>query len=220
MIECRQLWKSFGSIAALTDAHLSIAAGECVALLGPSGSGKTTLLRLIAGFERADSGTVSIDGQIVSNHAVHVEPAKRGVGMVFQQLALWPHLTVEEQIRLVLHAWPKGNERNQNARSSRVKEMLALVKLADKLQRFPHQLSGGEQQRLALARALAPSPKILLLDEPLSNLDPELRRELRAEMSKVIQAAGTTTLMVTHVLEDAETMATRIVKMEKGKITE
>lgn len=213
MIECQQLKKSFGTVVALAEANLSVARGECVALLGPSGSGKTTLLRLIAGFEHADSGHVSIEGQVVSNHAVHVEPAKRGVGMVFQQLALWPHLRVEQQIRLVLHAWPASE------RARRVAEMLALVKLDDKAKRYPHELSGGEQQRLALARALAPSPKILLLDEPLSNLDLELRRELREELKRIIRATHTTTLMVTHLPDDAEAMATRVVRMEKGKVT-
>jgi len=213
MIECRQLKKTFGPVIALAEANLSIAKGECVALVGPSGCGKTTLLRLIAGFERADDGTVSIEGQVVSNHAVHVEPARRGVGMVFQQLALWPHLTAAEQIRLVLHA------RKRDARATRVEEMLALVQLVDKANRYPHELSGGEQQRLALARALAPSPKILLLDEPLSNLDPELRRELRVELCRIIRSTGTTMLMVTHLPDDAEAMATRIVRMETGKIT-
>ena len=132
--------------------------------------------------------------------------------MVFQQLALWPHLTAEQQLRLVLHGWPKAK------RPHRVDEMLAMVKLVGKGKRFPYELSGGEQQRLALARALAPSPKILLLDEPLSNLDLELRRELREEMSRLIALAGTTTLMVTHLRDDAETMATRIVRMEKGRV--
>jgi iron(III) transport system ATP-binding protein len=212
MIECVQLRKSFGSVVALAEASLSIAKGECVALLGPSGSGKTTLLRLIAGLEHADNGHVSIERTIVSNHAVHVEPAKRGVGMVFQQLALWPHLTVERHLRLVLHACPEAE------RSRRLGEMLEMVKLGDKLKRYPHELSGGEQQRLALARALAPSPKILLLDEPLSNLDPELRRELRTELKRIIQATSTTTLMVTHLPDDAEAMATRVLRMEKGRI--
>jgi iron(III) transport system ATP-binding protein len=212
MIECRQLKKRFGPVVALDEVNLSVAAGECVAVVGPSGGGKTTLLRLVAGLERADAGTISIAGQLVSNHAVHVEPARRGIGMMFQQLALWPHLTVARQLALVLHAWPKAE------RARRVEEMLALVKLDDKAGRYPHELSGGEQQRLALARALAPAPKILLLDEPLSNLDPELRRELRAELVRIIGAAGTTTLLVTHLPEDAEAMASRALRMEKGRL--
>ncbi|MSR65401.1 MAG: ABC transporter ATP-binding protein [Verrucomicrobiae bacterium] len=218
MIECRQLKKSFGSAVAVAEATLAVAKGECVALLGPSGCGKTTLLRLIAGLERADDGMVAIDGQTVSNHTIHLEPSKRGVGMVFQQLALWPHLTAEQQIRIVLHAWPKSNDRKRDACATRVGEMMALVRLDDKAKRYPHELSGGEQQRLALARALAPSPKILLLDEPLSNLDVELRRELRAELSRIIRAAGTTMLMVTHLPDDAEAMASRVLRMEKGRI--
>lgn len=212
MIECHQLRKSFGPVVALAEANLSLSRAESVALLGPSGSGKTTLLRLIAGFERADGGTIRIDGQVVENHDVHVEPAKRGVGMLFQQLALWPHLTVEKQITLVLHALPKEE------RGHRVKEMLSLVKLADEAGRYPHELSGGQQQRLALARALAPAPKVLLLDEPLSNLDVDLRRELRTEVRKIIRAAGITTLMVTHSPEDAEAMAGRVLRMERGRI--
>lgn len=212
MIDCKQLKKSFGSVVAVADASLSVSKGDCVALLGPSGCGKTTLLRLIAGLERVEDGTVSVDGQLVSNHVVHIEPAKRGVGMVFQQLALWPHLTAEQQLRIVLHALPK-TERGQ-----RIEKMLAMVKLNDKAKRYPHELSGGEQQRLALARALAPSPRILLLDEPLSNLDAELRRELREEVKKIIDATGTTMLMVTHLPDDAEVMATRVLRMEKGRV--
>lgn len=213
MIECLQLGKSFGNTVAVAGVDLSIAKGECVALLGPSGCGKTTLLRLIAGLEKADEGTISIDGQCVSNHAVHIEPSKRGVGMVFQQLALWPHLTVARQLEIVLHGQPKAD------RPKRIAEMLMLVKLGDKTTRYPHELSGGEQQRLALARALAPSPNILLLDEPLSNLDVELRKELREELKKIITTSGTTMLMVTHLPDDAEAMAGRILRMEKGKIT-
>jgi iron(III) transport system ATP-binding protein len=132
--------------------------------------------------------------------------------MMFQNLALWPHLRAEGQLRLVLHAWPKAE------RWKRVEEMLAMVKLSDKGKRFPHELSGGEQQRLALARALAPAPKVLLLDEPLSNLDPELRLEIRMELKRIIRSTGTTTLMVTHLPEDAEAMAARIARMEKGRI--
>jgi iron(III) transport system ATP-binding protein len=183
--------------------------GEVLALLGPSGCGKTTTLRLIAGFERPDEGTIALDGTDVAGPGRFVPAERRRVGVVFQDYALFPHLTVARNVGY-------GVERSQ--RRDRVAAMLELVGLADEADRFPHELSGGQQQRVALARALAPEPALVLLDEPFSNLDAALRADVRAEVRAILADAKATTVVVTHDQEEALSIADRIAVMRGGRI--
>jgi ABC-type nitrate/sulfonate/bicarbonate transport system ATPase subunit len=199
-VELERVAKSFGAAAVLRELSLAVEEGEVLALLGPSGSGKTTLLRLLAGFEEADRGAIRIGGADVTN----VPPARRGVGMVFQHYALFPHLDVGENVAFGLAGLDKGEA------SRRVTEVLALVDLAGFERRAVTRLSGGQQQRVALARALAPAPRLLLLDEPLSNLDPTLRERTRRALSTVLARLGITTVLVTHEQEEAFDLAQRI----------
>lgn len=192
----------------LRDFSMAAQAGQCTALLGPSGCAKSTVLRLIAGLERAHKGTITIGEQILSGPSSHIPPEKRGVGMVFQDYGLFPHMTVRKNVSYGLH----GLARNQ--REDRVRETLALVGLEDLATRYPHQLSGGQQQRVALARALAPYPRVLLLDEPFSNLDADLKTQVRSELGVVLQKAGVTSILVTHDVADAEALAHSIVRMK------
>ncbi len=203
--------KRFGSVVALDDARLEVARGEIVALLGPSGCGKTTLLRTIAGFERPETGTIELGGRTVVGPDCHVPPEARQVGMVFQDYALFPHLTVAENVGF-------GLRRADRAR--RVPAVLAVVDLCGHGERYPHQLSGGQQQRVALARALAPSPSVVLLDEPWSNVDPQLRAALRQEVSAILRPLGVTVLLVTHDREEAFSLADRIALMRDGSIVQ
>ena len=183
MIRLEAVTKHFGAVAAVDTASLCVARGEIVALLGPSGCGKTTLLRLIAGFERPDGGSVTVDGRLVASPAAWVAPEARRVGMVFQDYALFPHLTVAGNVGFGLP---------RRTRASRVPELLTIVGLDGLERRYPHELSGGQQQRVALARALAPAPELVLLDEPWSNVDPFLRESLRAEVAEIIRPLGVT----------------------------
>jgi iron(III) transport system ATP-binding protein len=201
----------FGDDAAVRGADLEVAGGEIVALLGPSGCGKTTLLRTIAGFERPDDGLVEIGGRRVAGEDAWVPPEGRGVGMVFQDYALFPHLTVAENIGFGL---PRRD------RAQRVPTLLALVDLCGLGGRYPHELSGGQQQRVALARALAPAPRVVLLDEPWSNVDPQLRAELRHEVAAVLRPLDVTALLVTHDREEAFSLADRIALMRDGEIVQ
>lgn len=208
---------------------LSVKKGELVTVLGPSGSGKTTLLRLIAGFERPDEGSVVIDGRVVADATHWVEPEDRGVGMVFQDYALFPHLTVFENIAfgLDLTPWPpsggvtpplqRGGAGGEVLRA-RVLELLRLVGLDGFAGRYPHELSGGEQQRVALARSLATNPKVLLLDEPFSNLDADLRPKMRAELKLLLQRLNCTTIFVTHDQEEAFELADRVAVLNAGHV--
>jgi iron(III) transport system ATP-binding protein len=193
---------------------LVIQPGEIVALLGPSGCGKTTTLRLVAGFESPDSGAISIAGTVVADEGRHLAPEKRGVGMVFQDYALFPHLDVEGNISFGLRGVPRGQ------RAARLEELLELTGLVEFKDRFPHQLSGGQQQRVAIARALAPRPHVLLLDEPFSNLDTEMRYQMRAEVRELIKASGTTAILVTHDQQEAMTVADRVAVMLDGVIAQ
>jgi iron(III) transport system ATP-binding protein len=191
---------------------LAVGQGEIVALLGPSGCGKTTTLRLIAGFETPDAGSIVIGARTVASATVAVPPEERGVGVVFQDYALFPHLTVEENVAFGLHRLARP------ARQGRVGEVLRLVDLTRLARRYPHELSGGQQQRVALARALAPAPGVMLLDEPFSNLDTDLRSQMRAEVERVLRATGTTAVFVTHDQEEAFAIADRVGVLNAGRL--
>jgi iron(III) transport system ATP-binding protein len=190
-------------------ADLEVRAGELLAVLGPSGCGKTTLLRLIAGFERPDSGSVTVAGEEVAGPDRWVPPEKRRIGMVFQDYALFPHLSVERNVGF-------GCSGEKGA----VRRTLELVGLQHKAERFPHELSGGERQRVALARALAPNPAVVLLDEPFSNLDATLRAGLRREVELILRDAEATALLVTHDQEEALSLADRVAVMRDGRIAQ
>ncbi|MBC8075555.1 MAG: ABC transporter ATP-binding protein, partial [Chloroflexales bacterium] len=209
-VVCRGVHKQYGAVRAVVDVDLTLASGQLLALLGPSGCGKTTLLRLLAGFEPPDTGTISIGGRQVAGPNGLVPPEQRRVGMVFQDYALFPHLSLKENIAYGL---PRSN-----GRDARVAELLALVGLESLGTRSPHQLSGGQQQRAALARALAPGPAVMLLDEPFSNLDASLRRTVRSEVRRILQAAGATVLFVTHDQEEALSLADQVAVMLEGRI--
>ncbi|MBS1180248.1 MAG: potA 7 [Proteobacteria bacterium] len=208
-IEISHLKKSFGPNTVVHDFSLSIDKGEFVSFLGPSGCGKTTILRMIAGFESATSGSISVGGAEMT----HLPPAKRNVGMVFQAYALFPNLTVAGNIGFGLKI--AGKERGEI--DARVAEMLELIKLPDLGGRYPYQLSGGQQQRVALARALAIKPQVLLLDEPLSALDAKIRVSLREEIRSLQRELGITTVFVTHDQEEALSISDRIVVMNEGR---
>lgn len=198
--------------AAVADLTLEIGEGEVVVLLGPSGSGKTTVLRLVAGFERPDAGEVHIVGRRVAGGEVWVPPEARGVGMVFQDYALFPHLTAAENVAFGLHCLQRID------RGPRVRQVLGLVGMLDFASRYPHELSGGEQQRVALARALAPRPFAVLLDEPFSNLDRDLRSQLREEVRAVLRHTGTSALFVTHDQEEALLLGDRVALLRDGRL--
>jgi ABC-type Fe3+/spermidine/putrescine transport system ATPase subunit len=216
------LEKRFGALAAASNVSLTAAAGEIVALLGPSGSGKTTVLRLTAGFEAPDSGRVVVEGEDVTR----VPPERRRFGMVFQHYALFPHMTVGENVAFGVASRGdahrkvarRRNGENPDAVRQRVAEMLALAGLSGFEDRRVTELSGGQQQRVALARALAPSPRVLLLDEPLSNLDPTLREKTRRELKRAIRRIGITTLFVTHEQEEAFELGDRIAVLNAGRL--
>ncbi len=196
---------------AVDELSLSVDPGEVMCLLGPSGCGKTTLLRLIAGFERPDAGTVEVAGKVVASDRVMARPEERRIGFVFQDFALFPHLTVLDNVAFGL----KGTRDEKRRRAA---EVLALVGLTVFDSRYPHQLSGGQQQRVALARALAPRPHILLLDEPFSNLDASLRGSTRDEVRAILARSGITAIVVTHDQEEALSFGDRVAVMRDGKL--
>ena len=207
--------KRFGPRAVVDDVSLEVAAGETLAILGPSGCGKTTLLRLVAGLEVPDSGEIRLDGSPVATAGRMLVPAhRRRIGFVFQDLALWPHLTVRGSLRFVMGS-VHVEKRTWNDRIERVLGLVRIEALAD---RYPHQLSGGEQQRSAVARALVAEPRVLLLDEPFSSLDPDLRQVLRGELRDMQRALGLTALYVTHDREDARALADRVLTMGDGRV--
>ncbi|MGA0609968.1 ABC transporter ATP-binding protein [Caldimonas sp. KR1-144] len=189
-----------------------LARGEIGVLIGPSGCGKTSVLRSIAGLERPESGRIVLDGRTLTGDGVHVLPEQRRIGMVFQDYALFPHLTVAQNVAFGLHALPRAE------REARVARLLDLVGLGHAAQRAPHQLSGGQQQRIALARALAPQPELLLLDEPFSSLDVDLRERLAQELRAILKQTGTTALFVTHDQLEAFALGDAIGVMHRGRL--
>ena len=208
--------KRFGQVRAVDGLDLEIEDGRFVCLLGPSGCGKTTTLRMLAGLEFPDSGRIRSGERVLSDGdtGAFVAPEKRGVGLVFQSYALWPHMTVAQNIAFGLEErrWPRDR------RTARVRELLELLRIGDLGSRYPSQLSGGQQQRVALARSLAPGTDLLLLDEPLSNLDAQLRLEMRAELKRLHERIGTTIVFVTHDQLEAMTMATDVAVMKDGRL--
>ncbi len=199
---------------AVNGLSLAVEEGEIVALLGPSGCGKTTTLRLIAGFEAPDAGTVSLRGDVVAGPGRFVAPEARGVGIVFQDYALFPHLSVDDNVGFGL------DRLDRSARRARIGDVLDLVGLEGFGGRFPHELSGGQQQRVAVARALAPAPALLLLDEPFSNLDADLRAQMRDDVEAILRNTGTTAVFVTHDQEEAFTLADRVGVLHGGRIAQ
>ena len=215
------LFKKYGKAQAVEDVSFVLNEGSIMALVGPSGCGKTTTLRLIAGFEIPENGTIELQGKVVASKLEFVTPDKRHVGMVFQDYALFPHLTVFENIAFGLKS------KNSNGKVSKsdfintvVQQAISLVGLDGFSDRMPHQLSGGEQQRVAIARALAPKPSVLLLDEPFSNLDANLRNRLRKDVKSILKEVGCSTIFVTHDQEEAFLIADQIGMMLEGKVVQ
>lgn len=209
-LRCRGLTKRFAGVTAVNRASLDVKSGTLLALLGPSGCGKTTLLRLIAGLEQPHGGTIEVAGHTVESDSVHLPPERRQVGLVFQEYALFPHLSVADNVAFGL---PRGADR-----AARVEDLLGQVGLDGLGARMPHELSGGQQQRVALARALAPGPRLIMLDEPFSNLDPALREGVRREVRRVLRAAKATAIVVTHDQEEALSLADEVAVMMDGRI--
>ncbi|RYM33065.1 ABC transporter ATP-binding protein [Brumimicrobium glaciale] len=214
MLAIHSLSKSFdkGKNYALENVTFDLKEGDVCAIVGESGSGKTTLVRLIAGLERPDHGSIALDGNIIASLDKFVQPEKRKIGLVFQEYALFPHLTILENVLY-------GISKLKN-KKIRAQEMLDLVGLSEMGKRYPHQLSGGQQQRVALARALAPEPTLLILDEPFSNLDAMLRMQLRNEIFDIIKKTGVTVLFVTHDTQDALSVADEILILQNGKVVQ
>ncbi len=211
-VTVRDVAHAYGSTPVLHDLSFALAPGEIGCLLGPSGCGKSTLLRCVAGFEPVRAGTIALSDTVVSTPAMLVPPERRSIGMVFQDYALFPHLTVAGNVAFGL------SSQTAAARSARVREMLDLVGMQAQSTRYPHELSGGQQQRVALARALAPAPGLMLLDEPFSSLDVDLRERLSLEVRAILQTTGTTALLVTHDQREAFAFADVIGVMREGAI--
>lgn len=212
-LEVRHLTRSFDGRVAVDDVSLSIEPGQVTCLLGPSGCGKSTTLRIIAGVDRQDAGDIRVDGRAISSAEVNVPPEERRIGLMFQDFALFPHLSVAGNIAFGLN----GTRTEQR---QRVEELLARVGMSAYIDRYPHELSGGEQQRVALARALAPKPSIMLMDEPFSGLDDRLRDGIRDETLELLKEAGTAVLLVTHEPAEAMRMADEIALMRAGRIVQ
>jgi iron(III) transport system ATP-binding protein len=216
ILQLQGITKAYGKRTVVKDVSLEVATGESIAVLGPSGSGKTTVLRLIAGLERPNAGEIWIDGRRVAGDGRNAVPAyERQVGFVFQDLALWPHLTVRANLAFVVASTAVA----KHQRAARIDDQLRVCRIDPHLaDRYPHELSGGEQQRVALARALVGTPRLLLLDEPFSNLDADLRVALRQELADLQRQLRLTTIYVTHDPADATALAERIVVMRDGGI--
>ena len=217
MLTVEGVWKSFGSVPVLEDISFSVSKASTLVLLGPSGCGKTTLLRVIAGLERPDKGEVWRGEELLSGDGTYVDVRHRRIGMVFQDLALFPHMTV---FKNVAYGLPPGQRRNREIREREVSDAIALVNLEGLEHRRPHQLSGGQQQRVALARALVPRPEVILFDEPFASLDTSLRIEVRSEVHELLHALGTTAVFVTHDQEEAFVIGEEVVVMKDKRIVQ
>ena len=213
-LEIKNLKRAYGGRAVVDDVSLNIMPGQVTCLLGPSGCGKSTTLRMIAGVEIQDSGSIHVDGKLICDTVFNVPPERREIGLMFQDFALFPHLSVADNVGFGLKTGTKAE------RHGRIKELLERVDLLRFIDGYPHQLSGGEQQRVALARALAPRPKIMLMDEPFSGLDNRLRDDIRDETLGILKEEGTAVLLVTHEPEEAMRMADEIALMRDGKIVQ
>ena len=213
-VELHGVYKAFGPVPALRGVDLVMPAGELTAVVGPSGCGKTTMLRLISGLDAPDRGQLSIGGEVMAGNGRWTPPERRGVGLLFQQLALFPHLDVAGNVGYGLRRL------HRSARRARVEELLEVVGLSGYEHRYPDQLSGGQAQRVALARALAPRPTVMLLDEPFSSLDVGLKAELRAEVRRILEAEGVTTVLVTHDQEEALSLGDQAVVMLEGRVAQ
>lgn len=209
-VEAVDLHHSRGERAILDGFCLNVHEREFIALFGKSGSGKTTILRLVAGLDAPDSGEIWLSGELASESGrILIPPRQRKIGFVFQDLALWPHMTVAESLEFVL----RSTGINANKRRERISEVLSAAHIPDLGDRYPHQLSGGEQQRAAIARALAPSPRLLLLDEPMSSLDAELKAKLGAELGSTHRTLGLTIIYVTHDLSEVRDQVGRVISL-------
>jgi iron(III) transport system ATP-binding protein len=217
-----QVTKRFGEREVIAPLDLEVPNGAFVALLGPSGCGKTTLLRMVAGLESPSSGEIRIGDRPIYSSAsgVDLPPEERGFGMVFQSYAVWPHMTVEGNVAYPLRVGARKRSLTEEARAKACARALELVHLTELRERYPHQLSGGQQQRVALARGLAMEPPVLLLDEPLSNLDARLRAEMRREIRELHRKLGMTILYVTHDQREAFEMATEVILLNEGRIAQ
>lgn len=211
VLELDDIGKSYDGSQVIEDLSLTVRDGELLTLLGPSGCGKTTTLRMIAGLERPDDGTVRLDGEAVTG-GEFVPAEERDVGVVFQEFALFPHLSARENVAFGIEEW------SDDEREARIDELLELVGLSDHGEKSPEELSGGQQQRVALARSLAPEPQLLLLDEPFSNLDVDLRVRMREEVREILKEAGVTAVSVTHDQEEAMSISDRVAVMSEGRI--
>jgi iron(III) transport system ATP-binding protein len=222
-LKLKSLAKNFGEKQVIAPLDLEVPNGAFVALLGPSGCGKTTLLRMVAGLETPSSGEIWLGDEKVfsaSGKPLNVAPEDRGLGMVFQSYAVWPHMTVEQNVSYPLRVRARKIRKSAEERQRAVSKALSLVHLEELRARYPHQLSGGQQQRVALARGLVMEPPVLLLDEPLSNLDAKLRAEMRREIRDLHRKLGFTILYVTHDQREAFEMSTHVVVLHEGKIAQ
>jgi len=221
VLECRRVTKRFGAATAVSEVSLSVGRGETVAVVGPSGCGKSTLLRMMAGLTGLDGGSVLVGGREVAGPQTFVPAERRGVGIVFQDLALFPHLTVSENVAFGLRRSSGGWSRSRRSEpTARVQSMLELVGLTRFAHRYPHELSGGEQQRVAIARALALNPQVVLLDEPFSQLDRGLAARVRDEAIQALRAAGASVVLVTHDQDEALAVGDRVAVLQAGRVVQ